>query len=89
MADELDFIDDDSGGRFVPVGGPRHVGESSLVRDSPTSARVMARTAVRALFIARDAFQKYLYGNPQAALAIYRLFTLNLAERVRVLSAAR
>ena len=69
------------------VGG--HGGEISLVRDSPTSARVTARTAVRALFIARDGFEKYLYGNPQAALAIYRLFTLNLAERVRVLSAAQ
>ena len=37
----------------------------------------------------REAFEKYLYSNPAAALCIYRLFTLNLAERVRVLSAAR
>jgi len=50
---------------------------------------VTARTPVKALFVARDAFEKYLYSNPAAALCIYRLFTLNLAERVRVLSAAR
>jgi hypothetical protein len=71
------------------LGVGSYVGEISLVRDTPTSARVTARTPVKALFVARDAFEKYLYSNPAAALCIYRLFTLNLAERVRVLSAAR
>jgi hypothetical protein len=71
------------------LGVGSYVGEISLVRDTPTSARVTARSPVKALFVAREAFEKYLYTNPSAALCIYRLFTLNLAERVRVLSAAR
>lgn len=71
------------------LGVGAYVGEISLLQDGPTSARVTARTPVRALFISRDAFLHYLYGSPHAALRIYRLFTLNLADRVRALSAAR
>jgi tetratricopeptide (TPR) repeat protein len=80
----------DAGSRLLNtlgVGG--YVGEISLVQDGPTSARVTARTPVKALFISRNAFHQYLYGAPQAALCIYKLFTLNLAERVRALSAAK
>jgi tetratricopeptide (TPR) repeat protein len=80
----------DAGSRLLNtlgVGG--YVGEISLVQDGPTSARVTARTPVKALFISRNAFNQYLYSSPQAALTIYKLFTLNLAERVRSLSAAR
>lgn len=69
------------------VGG--YVGEISLVQDGPTSARVTARSKVKVLFISRDAFHQYVYGAPMAALRIYQLFTHNLAERVRVLSAAK
>ena len=71
------------------MGAGAYVGEISLVRDEPTSARVTARAAVKALFVSRKAFSDYLYNNTAAALCIYRLFTLNLAERVRALSAAR
>lgn len=71
------------------MGAGAYVGEISLVRDTPTSARVTARTQVKALTISTDAFTKYLYNNSAAALCIYRLFTENLAERVRALSAAR
>jgi tetratricopeptide (TPR) repeat protein len=71
----------------IGVGG--YVGEISLVQDGPTSARVTARTPVKALFISKDAFRQYLYGAPMAALRIFQLFTFNLAERVRVLSAAK
>ncbi|MDQ3263732.1 MAG: cyclic nucleotide-binding domain-containing protein [Myxococcota bacterium] len=71
------------------LGVGAYVGEISLLQDGPTSARVTARTPVKALFISRDAFLHYLYGSPHAALRIYRLFTLNLADRVRALSAAR
>lgn len=80
---------DESSRLLNTLGVGSYVGEISLVRDTPTTARVTARNTVRALFVARDGFEKYLYGNPSAALAIYRLFTLNLAERVRVLTAAR
>jgi tetratricopeptide (TPR) repeat protein len=69
------------------VGG--YVGEISLLLDGPTSARVTARTNVKALFISREAFKQYLFNTPAAALRIYRLFSNNLAERVRTLSAAR
>jgi hypothetical protein len=80
----------DVGSRLLNTMGPgAHVGEISLVRDSPTSARVTARTAVKTLFVSRDAFADYLYNNTAAALCIYRLFTQNLADRVRALSAAR
>ncbi len=71
------------------MGAGSYVGEISLVRDTPTSARVTARTAVKALYVSSDGFTKYLDNNPTAALCIYRLFTQNLAERVRVLSAAK
>jgi len=71
------------------MGAGAYVGEISLVRDEPTSARVTARTAVKALFVSRNSFAEYVYNNTAAALCIYRLFTLNLAERVRALSAAR
>ncbi len=69
------------------VGG--YVGEISLVQDGPTSARVTARTDVTALFISRDSFTQYLNSSPNAALCIWKLFSLNLADRVRALSAAR
>ncbi len=69
------------------VGG--YVGEISLLLDGPTSARVTARSAVKALFISREAFTQYLFNTPAAAAKIYRLFSNNLAERVRALSAAR
>lgn len=71
------------------LGVGSYVGEMSLVRDTPTSARVTTRTPVRALFMGREAFTQFLFNTPTAALSIYKLFTVNLAERVRVLSAAR
>ena len=68
------------------LGPGAYVGEIGLVRDAPASARVVAQGPVRALFISKKAFEHYLYEHPSAALAIYRLFTQNLAERVRALS---
>jgi len=69
------------------VGG--YLGEISLLLDGPTSARVTARTNVKALFISREAFRQYVANTPTAALRIYRLFSTNLAERVRTLSTLR
>lgn len=69
------------------VGG--YLGEISLLLDGPTSARVTARTPVKALFISREAFKQYVFNTPTAALRIYRLFSVNLAERVRALSSGR
>jgi tetratricopeptide (TPR) repeat protein len=68
------------------LGPGAHVGEIGLLRDTPASARVVATTPVRALFISKQAFEHYLYEHPNAALAIFKLFTHNLADRVRALS---
>lgn len=74
------------GGKTTPLatlGPSAYVGELSLVDDAPTSARVVAQTAVRALMISRQRFQQYLYTHEQAAPRIYMLFTRTLAERLR------
>jgi len=60
-----------------------YVGDMSLVDDAATSARVVAATPVRALFISHERFDQYLYGHETAALRIYRLFATTLAERLR------
>ncbi|QSQ16128.1 cyclic nucleotide-binding domain-containing protein [Myxococcus landrumensis] len=73
--------------RLNSLGPGAYLGEISLVQDAPVSAHVRARTAVRALRISRTAFEHYLDTHEAAALRIYRLFTQNLAERVRALSA--
>lgn len=74
--------------RLLNTLGPgAFLGEISLILDGPTSAHVRSRTAVRALRVTRVDFQHYLDTHEAAALRIYRLFTENLAERVRALSA--
>jgi tetratricopeptide (TPR) repeat protein len=73
--------------RLNTLGPGAYLGEISLIQDGPTSAHVRARTAVRALRITRAGFQHYLDTHEAAALRIYRLFTRNLAARVRALSA--
>ncbi|PTL81059.1 cyclic nucleotide-binding protein [Vitiosangium sp. GDMCC 1.1324] len=81
------FIGPEADARLLNTLGPgAHLGEISLVQDAPASAHVRARTAVRALHISREDFQHYLSTHDAAALRIYRLFTLNLADRVRALS---
>ncbi|WP_338866586.1 cyclic nucleotide-binding domain-containing protein [Myxococcus stipitatus] len=77
---------EDDSRRLNTLGPGAHLGEISLVQDAPVSARVKARTAVRALRITRAGFQHYLDTHESAALRIYRLFTQNLAARVRALS---
>jgi len=78
---------EDDARRLNTLGPGAYLGEISLVQDAPVSARVKARTAVRALRITRAGFQHYLDTHEAAALRIYRLFTQNLAARVRALSA--
>jgi tetratricopeptide (TPR) repeat protein len=73
--------------RLNTLGPGTYLGEISLVQDAPVSAQVKARTAVRALRITRAGFQHYLDTHEAAALRIFRLFTQNLAARVRALSA--
>ncbi|NMO22157.1 cyclic nucleotide-binding domain-containing protein [Pyxidicoccus fallax] len=74
--------------RLLNTLGPgAFLGEISLILDGPTSAHVRARTPVRALRVTRADFQHFLETHEAAALRIFRLFTENLAERVRALSA--
>ena len=68
---------------LATLGPGAYVGEISLVDDAPTSARVVAKSPVRALVISREKFQQYLYSHETAALRIYTLFTKTLAERLR------
>jgi len=63
-----------------------YLGEISLLQKGRTSARVVARTPIRALAISREQFEHYAYAHHDAALRIWRLFAVNLAERVRALS---
>ncbi|MCP3064369.1 cyclic nucleotide-binding domain-containing protein [Myxococcus sp. K38C18041901] len=77
---------EDDARRLNTLGPGAYLGEISLVQDAPVSARVKARTSVRALRITRAGFQHYLDTHEGAALRIFRLFTQNLAARVRALS---
>ena len=70
------------------VGPASHLGEISLLSHSLTSARVTATTLVRGLRISPEAFDAFLATHATASLRIYRLFSENLAERVRALSLA-
>lgn len=69
--------------RLGTLGAGEHVGEMALIDAAPTSARVAARTPVKALFFARDRFEGYLAMHDRVALRIYRKFAHNLAERLR------
>lgn len=76
-----------AGGRTLnTVGAGAHLGEISLVRDAPASARATAQGPVRALLIAKERMDEFLYSHPEAAVRIYRLFCISLAERVAALS---
>jgi tetratricopeptide (TPR) repeat protein len=83
---EVRVVSGDTEKRVNSLGPGATLGEISLVRDAPTSARVIATSEVRALTIPRDRFQRFLYNHESAALRIYRLFTQNLADRVAELT---
>ncbi|WP_375758168.1 cyclic nucleotide-binding domain-containing protein [Corallococcus exercitus] len=81
------FAGNEPNARHLNTLGPgSFLGEISLVQDGPVSANVRAKTAVRALRITRESFQHFLATHDAASLHIYRLFTQNLAARVRALS---
>ncbi|MFP2897145.1 cyclic nucleotide-binding domain-containing protein, partial [Corallococcus sp. 4LFB] len=81
------FSGNEPNARHLNTLGPgSFLGEISLVQDGPVSANVRAKTAVRALRITRESFQHFLTTHDAASLHIYRLFTQNLAARVRALS---
>lgn len=63
------------------VGSP--VGEMSLFDESPTSARVLAKTDVEALAIRKENFEKLIAGSDRLSLRLYRAFVSILSERLR------
>lgn len=84
---EVYAVSDDGPRHLNSVGPGTHLGEISLLSNSLTSARVTATSMVHGLHIEREQFELFLTSHPQAALRIYRLFSENLAQRVRALSA--
>ncbi|MBI4817214.1 MAG: cyclic nucleotide-binding domain-containing protein [Deltaproteobacteria bacterium] len=67
--------------REVSVGS--FVGEMSLIDDAPTSARVTAKTHVRALVIGREAFQRHMWNSDPLAARVYHSFIRMLSSRLR------
>jgi serine/threonine-protein kinase len=86
LAGEADVIALEDGAVVNVVGKGATLGEVSLLREGGATARVVARSALRTLFIARDRFEDYCLGHPGAALAIYEHFARTLAERVTALT---
>jgi tetratricopeptide (TPR) repeat protein len=60
-----------------------HVGEMSLVDESPTSARVVAKDSVVAFEVSRDNFVRYLQANDKFAVRVLRVFVRTLCQRLR------
>jgi len=60
-----------------------HVGEMSLVDESKTSARVVAKGEVVAFEIGRDSFLRFLDANDKFAVRVLRVFVRTLCQRLR------
>ncbi len=58
-------------------------GEMALIDDAPTSARVVAESAVDAFVITRARFEKLLAANDRTAVKLFRFFVQTLAKRLR------
>jgi CRP-like cAMP-binding protein len=65
------------------LGPGEALGEVSLLDASPTSARVVAATAVNALFMRRESLMTFLSTRDAAALRILRVLNKTLADRLR------
>jgi tetratricopeptide (TPR) repeat protein len=65
------------------LGEGDHVGEMSLVDESPTSARVVAKGQVVAFEISRDHFLRFLQANDKFAVRVLRVFVRTLCHRLR------
>jgi CRP-like cAMP-binding protein len=65
------------------LGEGDHVGEMSLVDESPTSARVVAKGAVVAFEVSRDHFLRFLQANDKFAVRVLRVFVRTLCQRLR------
>jgi CRP/FNR family cyclic AMP-dependent transcriptional regulator len=60
------------------------VGEMSLIDESPTSAKVVAKEACIAFVLSRSALSAYMLRHDHVALRIYKSFAKTLAHRLRL-----
>jgi len=65
------------------LGEGDHLGEMSLVDESPTSARVVAKGTVVAFEVARDHFLRFMEANEKFAVRVLRVFVKTLCQRLR------
>jgi tetratricopeptide (TPR) repeat protein len=65
------------------LGEGDHVGEMSLVDESPTSARVVAKGTVVVFEVSRDHFLRFLQANDKFAVRVLRVFVRTLCDRLR------
>lgn len=72
----------ETGERTLERGPGEFVGELSLLTDRARSARVRAKTDVRALAISRFDFQKILESEPKVALKILEVVADRLADSI-------
>ena len=76
-------MEGDKATEVAVLGEGDHVGEMSLVDESPTSARVVAQGAVVAFEVSRDHFLRFLQANDKFAVRVLRVFVRTLCDRLR------
>jgi tetratricopeptide (TPR) repeat protein len=69
--------------KLAELGGGAHLGEMSLLDDSPTSARVVAIEPVKAYRMPKEAFQRLIDSDDRLARKIYQAFAASLMARLR------
>lgn len=69
--------------KLAELGAGAHLGEMSLLDDTPTSARVTAIEAVDAYLMPKDAFQNLIGSDDRLARKIYQAFAATLMARLR------
>lgn len=68
---------------LAELGAGAHLGEMSLLDDTPTSARVTAVEPVDAYLMPKDAFQNLIGSDDRLARKIYQAFAATLMGRLR------
>ena len=65
------------------LGAGACIGEMALVDDGPTSATVVASSAVTTFRLSKSRFHRLLESRPGLTLSVYRFFVETLVDRVR------
>ncbi len=67
----------------------RGASREELLQEMGVASLELKKSIAVMFKISREAFRRYVAHTPTAALRLYRLFSTNLAERVRTLSTLR